>query len=110
MELSPGKYLPSGLVLVECPDQLKKVGNNYLSPISSISDYLQAFSKHWSVKSFVTSVSRILRDIKLTSSISTNQKDSSSGPCTVSPFFILFLFHRFDSHSYVHVFLLLHLD
>ena len=87
MELSPGKYLPSGLVLVECPDQLKKVGNNYLSPISSISDYLLAFSKHWGVKSFVTSVSRILRDIKLTSSISTNQKDSSSGPCTVSSFY-----------------------
>ncbi|CAN6208649.1 unnamed protein product [Urochloa humidicola] len=83
MELSTGKYLPSGLVLVDCPDQVKKVGSNYLSPISSISDYLQAFSKHWSVKSFVTSVSKILRDIKLNSSICTNQKESSSGPCTV---------------------------
>jgi mediator of RNA polymerase II transcription subunit 13 len=92
MELSPGKYLPSGLVLVECPDQVKKVGSSHLSPISSISDYLQAFSKHWSVKSYLTSVSRILRDIKLTSSISTNQKESSSGPCTVRPLlhFVLF--------------------
>ncbi|XP_066383440.1 mediator of RNA polymerase II transcription subunit 13-like isoform X1 [Miscanthus floridulus] len=83
MELSPGKYLPSGLVLVECPEQLKKVGCGHLSAISSTSEYLQAFSKHWSVKSFVTSISRILKDIKLTSNISTNQKESSSGPCTV---------------------------
>ncbi|KAL6647791.1 hypothetical protein ACP70R_015228 [Stipagrostis hirtigluma subsp. patula] len=81
-ELSPGKYLPSGLVLVECPDQVK-VGSSYLSSISSISDYVQAVSKNWSVKSFVTSLARILRDIKLTSSVSTNQKESNSGPCTV---------------------------
>jgi len=93
MELSPGKYLPSGLVLVECPEQLKKVGCGHLSAISSTSDYLQAFSKHWSVKSFVTSISRILKDIKLTSNISTNQKESSSGPCTVRPFSFLFLCH-----------------
>ena len=93
MELSPGKYLPSGLVLVECPEQLKKVGCGYLSAISSTSDYVQAFSKHWSVKSFVTSISRILKDIKLTSNISTNQKESSSGPCTVRPFSFLFLCH-----------------
>ncbi|AQL02787.1 polymerase II transcription-mediator3 [Zea mays] len=83
MELSPGKYLPSGLVLVDCPEQLKKVRCGHLGPISSTSDCLQAFSKHWSVKSFVTSISRILKDIKLTSNISTNQKESSSGPCTV---------------------------
>ncbi|KAL6846903.1 hypothetical protein ACP4OV_022756 [Aristida adscensionis] len=81
-EVSPGKYLSSGLVLVECPDQVK-VGSSHLSSISSISDYLQSLSKHWSVKSFVTSLARILKDMKLTSSISTNQKESSSGPCTV---------------------------
>lgn len=106
MELSPGKYLPSGLVLVECPDQVKKVGSGHLSPISSINDCLQVFSKHWSVKSFVTSVSRILRDIKLTSSISTNQKESSSGPCTVRPFSFLF---SFPSTLFMYVFFLFHL-
>ncbi|KAJ1258087.1 hypothetical protein BS78_10G046800 [Paspalum vaginatum] len=83
MERSPAKYLPSGIVLVDCPEQLKKVGSSHLSPISSISEYLQACSKHWSVKSFVTSLSRILKDIKLAPNISTNQKESSSGPCTV---------------------------
>ncbi|KAG8086379.1 hypothetical protein GUJ93_ZPchr0010g8621 [Zizania palustris] len=82
MELSPGKYLPSGLVLIECPDQVK-IGNSHSSSISSISEYLQALSKNWTVTSFLTSLARTIKDIKLNSSILTNQKESSSGSCTV---------------------------
>jgi hypothetical protein len=95
MELSPGKYLPSGIVLVECPDQVK-VGSSHLSSISSICDYLQALSKNWSVKSFVSSLARILKDIKLTSNVSINQKENNSGPCTVRPLLFSIFFHWFD--------------
>uniref|UniRef100_A0A453D4Q8 Mediator of RNA polymerase II transcription subunit 13 n=1 Tax=Aegilops tauschii subsp. strangulata TaxID=200361 RepID=A0A453D4Q8_AEGTS len=82
IEHSPGKYLPSGLVLVECPDQLKTRGSHSVS-ISSVTEYFQALSKSWSVKSFVSSLARIIKDIKLTVNISTNQKESSNIPCTV---------------------------
>lgn len=82
MEQSPGKYLPSGLVLVECPDEVKTSGSHTIS-VSSVTEYLQALSKSWSVKSFVTSLARIIKDIQLTSSFSTNQKESSNIPCTV---------------------------
>ncbi|XP_006655580.1 mediator of RNA polymerase II transcription subunit 13 [Oryza brachyantha] len=82
MELSPGKYLSSGLVLIECPDQVK-IGNSHSSSISSTSEYLQALSKSWTVKSFVTSLTRVIKDIKLNSNILANQKESTSGPCTV---------------------------
>lgn len=82
MEHSPGKYLPSGLVLVECPDQVKTRSSHSIS-VSSVAEYFQALSKNWSVNSFVTSLARIIKDIKLTSSISTNQKESSNIPCTV---------------------------
>ncbi|SPT20291.1 unnamed protein product [Triticum aestivum] len=82
IEQSPGKYLPSGLVLVECPDQLKTRGSHSVS-ISSVTEYFQALSKSWSVKSFVSSLARIIKDIKLTLNISTNQKESSNIPCTV---------------------------
>ncbi|VAH52681.1 unnamed protein product [Triticum turgidum subsp. durum] len=82
IEQSPGKYLPSGLVLIECPDQLK-TGGSHSASISSITEYFQALSKSWSVKSFVSSLARIIKDIKLTVNISTNQKESSNIPCTV---------------------------
>ncbi|XP_044946122.1 mediator of RNA polymerase II transcription subunit 13-like [Hordeum vulgare subsp. vulgare] len=82
IEQSPGKYLPSGLVLVECPDQLKSSGSHSVS-ISSVTEYFQALSKSWSVKSFLSSLARVIKDIKLTSNISTNQKESSNIPCTV---------------------------
>ncbi|VAH96381.1 unnamed protein product [Triticum turgidum subsp. durum] len=82
IEQSPGKHLPSGLVLVECPDQLKSSGSHSVS-ISSVTEYFQALSKSWSVKSFLSSLARIIKDIKLTLNISTNQKESSNIPCTV---------------------------
>ncbi|XP_037444717.1 mediator of RNA polymerase II transcription subunit 13-like isoform X1 [Triticum dicoccoides] len=82
IEQSPGKYQSSGLVLVECPDQLKSSGSHSVS-ISSVTEYFQALSKSWSVRSFLSSLARIIKDIKLTLNISTNQKESSNIPCTV---------------------------
>ncbi|EEC79315.1 hypothetical protein OsI_20152 [Oryza sativa Indica Group] len=74
--------LGTRLVLTECPDQVK-IGNGHSSSISSTSEYLQALSRNWTVKSFVTSLTRVIKDIKLNSSILANQKESTSGPCTV---------------------------
>ncbi|ONK75293.1 uncharacterized protein A4U43_C03F15350 [Asparagus officinalis] len=82
MELSPGKGPSSGLVLVDCPQQVKVAGNNLFS-ISSISDYFLALSKSWSVDKFISALGKVIRDLKLTTSSSQNQKEGSAGPCTV---------------------------
>jgi len=90
MELPPGKCLPSGLVLVDCPQQVKISGNNLFS-ISSISDYFQALSKGWSVKRFINTLTKVIGDLKLATNSSQNQKEGSTGPCTVF-FFSYFSF------------------
>ncbi|XP_072986939.1 mediator of RNA polymerase II transcription subunit 13 [Typha latifolia] len=81
-EFAPGKCLPSGLVLVDCPQQVK-ISGSHLTAISSISDYFLALYKGWNMKSFVNSLTKVIKDLKLASSCSANQKEGSSGPCTV---------------------------
>lgn len=82
MDLSPGKCLPSGLVLVDCPQEVKVAGNNLYS-INSISDYFLALSKGWNVKRFVSALTKIIRDLKLATNSSQNLKEGGAGPCTV---------------------------
>lgn len=95
MELSSGRSLPSGLVLVDCPQQVKVAGNNLYS-INSISDYFMTLSKCWSVKRFVSALAKVIRDLKLGTNSSQNLKEGGAGPCTVcfpillSPFYIRF--------------------
>lgn len=81
-ELSPGKCLPSGLVLVDCPEQVKIAGNNLFS-VSSINDYFQSLHKGWNLKRFISSLTKVLRDLKLASISAQNQKEGSTGPCMV---------------------------
>lgn len=87
MELSSGKCLPPGLVLLECPQQTK-IGSSHITVISSISEYFLALSKSWNVKSFTKSLKKVIKDLKLSSSSSANQKEGSSRLCTVSLYFI----------------------
>lgn len=87
MELSSGKCLPPGLVLLECPQQAK-IGSSHITVISSISEYFLALSKSWNVKSFTKSLKKVIKDLKLSSSSSANQKEGSSRPCTVSIYFV----------------------
>ncbi|KAM0934563.1 putative mediator complex subunit Med13, mediator complex, subunit Med13, MID domain of medPIWI [Dioscorea sansibarensis] len=82
MELSPGKYLPSGLVLVECPQQLK-IASNSAFGISSTSDYFHALAKGWDRRSFINSLSKVLRDLKLAAHSTVPQKEGTAGPITV---------------------------
>lgn len=82
MEPSSAKYLPSGLVLVDCPPQVK-IASNLITAINSISDYFLALSKGWNVKNFTKSLAKVIKELKLTSNLSVNQKEGSSGPCTV---------------------------
>lgn len=82
MEPSPGRCLPSGLVLVDCPQQVKITGSSLFS-ISSISDYFMSLSKGWSVKGFISALTKVIRDLKLGINSSQNQKEGSTGPCTV---------------------------
>ncbi|XP_020091432.1 mediator of RNA polymerase II transcription subunit 13 isoform X2 [Ananas comosus] len=82
MELSSGKCLPPGLVLLECPQQAK-IGSSHITVISSISEYFLALSKSWNVKSFTKSLKKVIKDLKLSSSSSANQKEGSSRLCTV---------------------------
>ncbi|KAJ6837568.1 mediator of RNA polymerase II transcription subunit 13 [Iris pallida] len=81
-ELSPGKCLSSGLVLVDCPQQVKIAGNDMFS-VRSISDYFLSISRGWNVKLFIHSLTKVIKDLKLSTCSSQNQKEGSTGPSTV---------------------------
>ncbi|KAJ8471301.1 hypothetical protein OPV22_025644 [Ensete ventricosum] len=82
MELPTGACMSSGLVLVDCPQQVK-VSRNHVNIVSSIRDFFLSLSKSWNPKSFIRSLTKVIKDLKLASSFSVNQKECSSGPCTV---------------------------
>lgn len=84
-EISSFKSSPSGLFLVEAPQQVKNV-RCHLTSVSLISDLFLSLSKGWSVKSFISSVTKVIKDFKLTSNSSLNQKESNGSPCTVRVF------------------------
>ncbi|KAL0905396.1 hypothetical protein M5K25_023813 [Dendrobium thyrsiflorum] len=82
MESSSGKLSSSGLLLVNCPQELKVASSNMLS-ISSITDYFVALSKCWNVKGYLNSVKKVLKDLKLAANPSPNHKERNVGPCMV---------------------------
>lgn len=82
MESSSGKLLSSGLLLVNCPQELKVSSSNMLS-VSSMTDYFDALSKYWNVKGYLNSVKKVLKDLKLAANPLPNQKERNIGPCVV---------------------------
>ncbi|WOL08835.1 mediator of RNA polymerase II transcription subunit 13 isoform X1 [Canna indica] len=82
MELSPGMGLSSGLILIDCPQQVK-ISSSNVNVVSSINDFFLSLSKSWNPKNFIKSLTKVIKDLKLTSNSSINQKEGSSGPCTV---------------------------
>ncbi|XP_043688928.1 mediator of RNA polymerase II transcription subunit 13 isoform X1 [Telopea speciosissima] len=82
LDQASGKGSPCGFVFVDCP-QSTKIENSNASIMGSISDYLLSLSNGWELASFLKSLSKVLKALKLGSNLSTNQKDSVSGPCTV---------------------------
>jgi mediator of RNA polymerase II transcription subunit 13 len=101
-EISSFKSSPSGLFLIEAPQQVKNV-RCHLTSVSSISDFFLSLSKGWSVKSFISSLNKVIKDFKLTPNSSLNQKDSNGSPCTVRVFPSV-------SKKYSHTFFLRYFD
>ncbi|XP_057963111.1 mediator of RNA polymerase II transcription subunit 13 [Malania oleifera] len=82
MEIDSAKSSSPGFVLLDCPQSMKIESSN-ASLVGSISDYFLSLSNGWDLTSFLRSLSRVLKALKLGSCLTTNPKEGNSGPCTV---------------------------
>lgn len=83
METDAGRLSSSGFVLLDCPQSMKIESNN-TSLLGSLSDYFLSLSNGWNVSSYLKSLSKALKGLKLGSCLYTNQKEGSGSPCMVS--------------------------
>lgn len=83
MEKDTGKLSSSGFVLLDCPQSMKIESNN-TSLLGSLSDYFLSLANGWNVSSYLKSLSKALKGLKLGSGLNTNQKEGSGSPCMVS--------------------------
>lgn len=83
MEIDSGKNASSGFVLIDCPQSMK-IDSSSASMLGSISDYFLSLSNGWDLESYLKSLSKVLRNLKLSSYMTMNPKEGSTGPCTVS--------------------------
>lgn len=83
MELDSGKISPSGFVLLDSPQSMK-IDSSNASMLGSISDYFLCLSNGWDMTSFLKTLSKVLKTLKLGSCMTTNAKEGNTGPCTVS--------------------------
>ncbi|XP_042437383.1 mediator of RNA polymerase II transcription subunit 13-like [Zingiber officinale] len=81
IESSPGTRLSSGLVIVDCPQEVK-IPSNQINSISSIYDYFLSLSKSWKPKNFINSLTKVIKELKFSSNTLANQKECSTS-CTV---------------------------
>ncbi|PWA99566.1 RNA polymerase II transcription mediator [Artemisia annua] len=77
-----GKWSSSGFVLLDCPQSMK-IESNSASLVGSISDYFLSLSNGWDLTSFLKSLSKVLKALKLNSIFAPNSKEGNSTPCTV---------------------------
>ncbi|KAJ0242394.1 Mediator of RNA polymerase II transcription subunit 13 [Hirschfeldia incana] len=82
METDAGRLSSSGFVLLDCPQSMKIESNN-TSLLGSLSDYFLSLSNGWNVSSYLKSLSKALKGLKLGSCLYTNQKEGSASPCVV---------------------------
>ncbi|CAK7339089.1 unnamed protein product [Dovyalis caffra] len=82
MEVDAGKSLSSGFVLLDCPQSMKIESSN-ASLVGSISDYFLSLSNGWDLASYLKSLSKALKALKIGPSLSTNPKEGNSSPCMV---------------------------
>lgn len=87
MEIDSGKWSSSGFVPLDCPQSMK-IESSSASLVGSISDYFLSLSNGWDLTSYLKSLVKVLKALKLGSCLSTNPKEGSSGPCMVSCGFI----------------------
>lgn len=81
MEVDSGKWSTSGFVLHDCPQSMKMDGRN-ASLVGSISDYFLSLSNGWDLTSYLKSLSKALKALKL-GPFSANQKEGTSTSSTV---------------------------
>ncbi|XP_075102288.1 mediator of RNA polymerase II transcription subunit 13-like isoform X4 [Nicotiana tabacum] len=82
MEIDSGKNASSGFVLIDCPQSMK-IDSSSASMLGSISDYFLSLSNGWDLESYLKSLSKVLRNLKLGSCMTMNPKEGSTDPCTV---------------------------
>ncbi|XP_021891065.1 mediator of RNA polymerase II transcription subunit 13 isoform X1 [Carica papaya] len=82
MEIDSGKWSSSGFVLLDCPQSMKIESSN-ASLLGSISDYFLSLSNGWDLTSYLKSLSKALKTLKLGLFLSTSQKEGNSSPCMV---------------------------
>lgn len=83
MEVDSGKLSSAGFVLLDCP-QAMKIESSNASLVGSISDYFLSLSNGWDLMSYLKSLSKALKALKLGQCLSTNAKEGSSSPSMVS--------------------------
>lgn len=82
MEVDSGKWSSTGFVLLDCPQSMKIESSN-ASLLGSISDYFLSLSNGWDLTSYLKSLTKTLKALKLGAWLSANQKEGISGPCMV---------------------------
>ncbi|PIN09282.1 hypothetical protein CDL12_18149 [Handroanthus impetiginosus] len=82
MEIDSAKVSPSGFVLLDCPQSMK-IDSNNASMLGSISDFFLCLSNGWDLTSYLKTLSKVLKTLKLGSSVTMNAKEGNGGPCTV---------------------------
>ncbi|XP_004296201.1 PREDICTED: mediator of RNA polymerase II transcription subunit 13-like [Fragaria vesca subsp. vesca] len=82
MEVDSGKLSSAGFVLLDCP-QAMKIESSNASLVGSISDYFLSLSNGWDLTSYLKSLSKALKALKLGQCLSTNAKEGSSSPSMV---------------------------
>ncbi|KAM7259885.1 hypothetical protein ACFE04_015626 [Oxalis oulophora] len=82
MEMESGKLSSSGFVLLDCPQSMK-IESSTASLVGSISDYFLSLSNGWHLTSYLKSLSKALKSLKIPQHLTTNQKEGTSCPCVV---------------------------
>lgn len=90
MVIDSGKWSSSGFVLLDCPQSMK-IESSSASLVGSISDYFLSLSNGWDLTSFLKSLSKVLKSLKLGSCFTPNSKEGNSSPCTVNSYLLLSL-------------------
>lgn len=82
MEIDAGRRSCPGFVLLDCPQSMKIESSN-AALVGSLSDYFLSLSNGWDLTSFLKSLSKALKGLKVGTCLTMSPKEVNSGPCTV---------------------------
>ncbi|XP_014626292.1 mediator of RNA polymerase II transcription subunit 13-like isoform X3 [Glycine soja] len=82
IEIESAKLSSCGFVLLDCPQSMKIESSN-ASLVGSVSDYFLSLSNGWDLTSYLKSLSKALRGLKIGSCFSTNPSEGSNSSCLV---------------------------